>query len=36
MSATAVEESKVQRLPERKDVAEADTWDLSKLFTSDQ
>ena len=36
MNATAVEESKVQRLPERHEVAKADTWDLSKLFTSDE
>lgn len=36
MSTTAVEESKVQRLPARQDVAEADTWDLSKLFASDE
>ena len=35
MNATAVEESKVQRLPERKDVDQTDTWDLSKLFATD-
>ena len=35
MNATAVEESQVQRLPARKEVAEADTWDLTKLFSDD-
>ena len=36
MNATAIEESKVQRLPERHEVAKADTWDLSKLYHSDE
>ena len=35
MNATAVEETKVLRLPERKDVDQTDTWDLSKLFATD-
>lgn len=36
MNATAVEETNVVRLPDRKDVSVADTWDLSKLFTQDE
>ena len=35
MNATAVEEANVVRLPERKDVPEPDTWDLSRLFAGD-
>lgn len=36
MNATAVEEPNVVRLPDRKDVPQSDTWDLSKLFTGDE
>ncbi len=35
MNATAVEETNVIRLSDRKDVPESDTWDLSKLFADD-
>ncbi len=35
MNSTVIEESKVKRLPPRKDVPESDTWDLSKLFPDD-
>ena len=36
MSVTTVEDVQVKRLPDRKDVAEGDTWDLSKLFADDE
>ena len=36
MNTAAVEEPNVIRLPDRKDVSESDTWDLSKLYESDE
>ncbi len=36
MNATVTKESKVKRLPARQDVPEADTWDLSRLFSGDE
>ena len=36
MNATAVDEANIVRLPERKDVLEGDTWDLSRLFSGDK
>jgi len=36
MNSTTLEETNVVRLPDRKDVPESDTWDLSKLFADNE